>query len=199
MKLAMTLLFSAFVFVLTACPPVDDSTDGGGDLNVGSTDSGGENQDAGVGSDSAGTDRTGTDRSTSTDRAGGRDTAGGVDTSTGGEEYEGEAEEGVVCGGSTCALGVDCCVAIAGSSCDTGGGCTYFGMPCDGPEDCDDGEECCGVEVSSMTYDISCVPAGTCGGKVACTSSADCGGGETCCAENLVPTIDVGYCQSTGC
>ncbi|MEQ9319961.1 MAG: hypothetical protein RIF41_12430 [Polyangiaceae bacterium] len=82
--------------------------------------------------------------------------------------------------GCGCATGQACCVvfdaeqsAITSSSCSELTACADVAFTCDGPEDCQDGQECCAQELGT-----ACVDAGTCIGSdtfVLCRTDEDCG------------------------
>lgn len=140
---------------------------------------------------------------------------GGVceDAGVQGQEYEGEPEEGVVCGSQTCAVAVEptCCVtadlaSIEGKCIESDavceGGLINATFTCDGPEDCDAAtQECCLHEDITTT----CVPIGTCQANpdttdsVVCLDTASgCQLGELCCglAVQFDVPVDMGTCTN---
>jgi hypothetical protein len=108
-------------------------------------------------------------------------------------EYVGVRENGVVCGEDLCAD--SCCVDPFGGTPPTcGATCPLGGGSCDGPEDCNAGEECC-----FSTFSSACVPTGDCrsaGNREICVNSGDCAFDEVCCTDVLLLSfgVDAGAC-----
>ncbi|MCC7111930.1 MAG: hypothetical protein IT382_21730, partial [Deltaproteobacteria bacterium] len=124
-----------------------------------------------------------------------------------GAEYNGTAEDGVVCAGTTCA-GTDsvCCVtfagaALAGACIGPSDPCTALiavQLPCDGTEDCEAGQECC---IDGESFSTSCVAEGTCHqdgptDATGCINTDECGADEMCCgfAGDMDLPVDLGTC-----
>jgi hypothetical protein len=101
---------------------------------------------------------------------------------------------GVVCGNMTCvAPDEDCCVTQTGNTrCQPQGTqCSGRLFTCDGPEDCSNGDDCCGSFNGSMCN------GGGCGANEAplCHVLSDCPSGYVgCCA---VPNTHLHYCSKT--
>ncbi len=87
-----------------------------------------------------------------------------------------DAAVGVGCSDQHCALPGGCCVAqlmpprvtyFCGTqqTCEVDTG-AYFG--CDGPEDCEEEDVCCGAT------DTRCTPLNECGGSIVCHTVEDC-------------------------
>ena len=130
-----------------------------------------------------------------------------------GIEYTGTAEEGVVCGETTCALEDPCCVNLVNfhivATCSDGNGCAAAqgDFPCDGPEDCAETQECCITSDSAPTltshYEATCIDIGTCATSgahvsVACLSTADCTENQLCCSlapDGFKIPVDIGVCS----
>jgi hypothetical protein len=123
-----------------------------------------------------------------------------------GNVYQGAAEDGVVCGDSTCALATACCVNILTSTATCAGnngcmgGATVLPLNCDGPEECTDpaAPVCC-ARFSGST----CVADGACTGMntfETCVTGADCADGSDCCTSDLLSGVgvDAGVCAVRG-
>jgi hypothetical protein len=98
-------------------------------------------------------------------------------------------------------------------SCTTGKCSTTAGtFTCDGPEDCDTGEQCCGSVSTALQiagsphheYFTRCVTSGTCGKGlilretayvIVCKRAADCTAAQTCVPATNMPS-GVGICQA---
>jgi hypothetical protein len=116
------------------------------------------------------------------------DAAGQSDGSTPGQ---------IECGNTTCdASTQECCTTAAGPSCIAKGGTCYGSVAlCDGPEDCNTGEVCCGRNYGS-SRGLRC--ATTCNnGTVVCHLDSDCGSGERCCGTETIAGYSVTTCTPT--
>lgn len=118
-------------------------------------------------------------------------------------EYEGEAEDGVVCGDVTCDKSITCCVGLVAPVCDgAGAGCgpLTIPVPCDGPEDCGDGQVCCATGTPPDLV-VACADAPSCAGTRLCATSADCSGGMVCCSAGVLNELglDIGWCETDHC
>jgi hypothetical protein len=119
-----------------------------------------------------------------------------------GDLYTGDAEDGVVCGGVTCASGAPCCLDLVGGAteCSDNGTCmgslTVVPLACDGPEDCTDPAlpDCC-----ASFGGASCVADGACAGGFnfeTCYDDTSCNAGSNCCGSSQLEMvgIDAGVC-----
>lgn len=115
------------------------------------------------------------------------------------------ATASVSCDGSTCTVpGSYCCQNYDfqsngwnGSCLPTGGGCTIgSSLFCDGPEDCNSFDDCCGTIGNIGGYDyyssFKCVPKGQCDSgndqRVICGNTpSSCPSGTTCVNSSLLP------------
>lgn len=79
----------------------------------------------------------------------------------------------------TCYTGKDSCEGSEGVT------------PCDGPEDCGDGDVCC-VTLTPAPR-TACVPASDCQGTVFCHTDDDCKAGQSCPESSISPFW--GYCN----
>ncbi len=106
-----------------------------------------------------------------------------------------DAALGVACGTATCTLGTqECCVSggIGGSTqtCVTAGTCQDNVLSCDGPEDCNGTDVCCGT---------GSFGGGGGGGGVSTTCAADCTGGQSavlCRVDTDCPSAEPKCCSS---
>jgi hypothetical protein len=104
--------------------------------------------------------------------------------------------QGVPCGNTSCDAPQICCVTFSGATCTAADGCDQgLALACDGPEDCSNGDVCCG-DIGMGGGGSECLPAGDCegggmGSGVLCHSDADCQNNERC---NDVPMVDVRIC-----
>jgi hypothetical protein len=116
-----------------------------------------------------------------------------------GELYTGVSEEGVVCGETTCNVGLSCCPAFMGGAAPTCApepgecpGAMVVNVACDGPEDCTDAASpiCCGGMQFGGT---ACVDAATCTGPTValCVDSEDCNAGVDCCSGGQLAALGV--------
>lgn len=173
-------------------------TDAGGQ---GGTDAGGQDADAGQGMADAGFMLP----------------DGGLDLGDGGlVGYEGEAEEGVLCGETLENCGADgvCCVDVsfAGITATCGMDDGDGGQVCepsaldfrcdDAAEDCGEGAVCCmefgfGGGLTGSSY---CAESCDEGQQTVCTADADCEGGLVCCGAEFSSfslPLDMGICRDT--
>jgi len=171
-------LFAASLLVVAACGGDDDDNSGNPDAAINNPDSGSGNPDGST---------TNPDGSTSNPdgHVGPTTDAGG----TAGEVYCGTA--------GSCDLSTEiCCVTGNGGSatseCTAEGDCTGNAkIFCDGPEDCETDEYCCGQIGNAGT---SC-SATACSLITICHGPSDCpGDSDQCCATDYG-----GYCSSFGC
>jgi hypothetical protein len=130
---------------------------------------------------------------------------GGAGGNTGGGGSGGTAaKQAVACGGDSCQVpGNFCCqnfdwgsYSWKGTCSASGTGCGGSDINCDGPEDCNSFDECCGQidYYGGQEYysSFSCVPKGSCSGsdqRLICGSDpTSCpGGAASCIASNLLP------------
>jgi len=118
-----------------------------------------------------------------------------------------DGSPGVTCGTMTCTPGMECCVTsdmmmppnpvfmcIA-----AGGACMGVASVCDGPEDCDMGERCCGMFAGGGSLSTECRGSG--GGACQpqlCHDAADCPAMHECCPFMYGGT-NVSICSQFGC
>ena len=133
---------------------------------------------------------------------------GGV--GTGGSSGAGQSDGGinvsgsVMCGAGTCSLATEfCCRYVNGQApacVPTNGTCLEgTDLLCDGPEDCDTGQVCCGRLVNSnfgRVYNrLSCSPPDDCTGtndRVVCGSDpTQCPNGRICAASDVAPELRI--------
>jgi hypothetical protein len=86
-----------------------------------------------------------------------------------------------------------CCIAEGGGRCGAIS-CAVDGsevkLACDGPEDCADGEVCCGEPLAEHR----CVAAAACKAKRACHSNDDCDSASSVCVIATTGSADIAYC-----
>jgi len=127
-------------------------------------------------------------------------------------EYEGEAEEGTLCGDATCDVGVACCINLDITTFELRGECSTQADPmlcedaqaqanCDGSEDCNASTLCC-LSGDFTNLELMCLEQSACdaleGDKV-CINSNECENGQVCCGLDTgvsVP-VDLGVCQDS--
>jgi hypothetical protein len=87
-----------------------------------------------------------------------------------------------------------CCIyPILGGNCSSAAcAASQLEHDCDGPEDCGEGEVCCGERMQAHR----CVAAEACSARRACHIDAECGDASTVCAPAVRGIADVGYCVS---
>lgn len=178
--------------------------DGPGDVDSGGVDSGptvdsGPGDDTGPGDDAGPTDDAGPgDDAGPTEDAGPMADAGPMRDV--GPMRDAGGSVGVMCGDMTCSATEQCCImgiGSAGTCIPRGDSCTGASIACDGPEDCDAGEVCCGRAGGggggAACADSCGGPGG--GGFELCHEMSDCSdGADMCCpAGDFVPAD--GFCS----
>jgi len=119
---------------------------------------------------------------------GGGDSDGSSDNADAGGDFT-----GIPCADDTCESGTEvCCAGEGGLTCETT--CDTISFGCDGPEDCEGDDVCCG----SGQDGTQCAAAGECGnqqdGDVVCHVADDCPeAGQDCCKP---PEAPVGVCRN---
>jgi hypothetical protein len=104
-----------------------------------------------------------------------------------------EPEPGITCGTDTCDPSVqECCVAQNGMSqeCVASGTCQSTTIGCDGPEDCQGNDSCCGT-FAAGSVSTGCDAQSSCQ-FVLCNTSDDCPvSSPMCCSSALFPNASV--------
>jgi len=191
--LHLSAVLAASFVLLLGC---DESGDGTGDTSGagGASGPGATTGAGGAGATvSTGTGATGTGATTTGATTTGATTGtGGTTTGAGG----GASGESVACDSLTCALpGYFCCQNYnEPAECLAVGATCVYGVPlsCDGPEDCDSGEVCCGdvfkLGQNESFTNVAC--AATCTGmdhRVVCGASGACPTNESCTTSDILP------------
>ena len=183
--------------------PEDGGTDSGG-LDAGGTDTGtgedaGPGDDGGPDQDAGPGDDTGPGDDAGTDDAGPESDAGPMrDT---GPMRDGGGMVGVMCGDMRCGADEKCCITGIGSAgmcIDRTMDCSGVELGCDGPEDCEAGQVCCGRRSGGgggATCTDSCAGGPGGGGLELCHDADDCSeSGVMCCpAGDFIPAD--GFCS----
>jgi hypothetical protein len=102
----------------------------------------------------------------------------------------------IECGTTTCnAATQQCCVTWQGASCIAKGAqCQGIVATCDGPEDCNPGQICCG-RTWGQNRGLTCTAPNACNnGERVCHLDADCVSGERCCNETTIAGYTVLTC-----
>ena len=102
-----------------------------------------------------------------------------------------DASEGISCGAMTCGSTQECCVGAGDPTCVDQGTCATTTVGCDGPEDCEAGDACCGGAAGSGTM---CTLEPSCA-TVVCHTADDCPGvNDQCCA---IGAANTSFCRPT--
>jgi len=126
---------------------------------------------------------------------GGSDGGDQVDTDASADSADAAAGDvtGIPCAGDTCEAGTEvCCAGEGGLTCETT--CDTVSFACDGPEDCEGDNVCCGSGQDGTV----CAAPGDCGeaqdGDVVCHVADDCPeAGQDCCKP---AEAQVGVCRN---
>lgn len=87
----------------------------------------------------------------------------------------------VSCGNTSCDLSTNvCCVGLTGEECQSGDMCPDFSAPkvCDGPEDCESGQNCCVSFPAGSSCKAACDPNAL--ELTLCHQDAECSNGQVC-------------------
>ena len=164
---SLGFLALCFAFVAPAC---GDDTGGGGDGDASTNDGGGGG--GGDGGGNGGID------------AGGN---GGIDAGGNGGIDAGGGGGSVNCGQAVCSAPQQCCIdtgpgPMTEPMCVDQGTCQGAVVECDGPEDCNGSDVCCGsFGGPNGGGQASCMPPGDQCQVVVCNDVGDCDGTEICC------------------
>ncbi len=126
--------------------------------------------------------------------AGGDDGGGGGDGDAGTDNADAAGGDftGITCADDTCEAGAEvCCLGDMGLTC--AAECAGTSFACDGPEDCEGENICCGSRDGTL-----CTAAGDCGGggegDAVCHVAEDCPeAGQECCT---TPQGNIGVCRN---
>lgn len=151
--------------------------------------------------DGSGTQGSGGNAGSGVDGSSGTSGAGASSGGTGGTGTGNGVPDSVPCGTTTCTTvksaecessgGCHCCIGDSASTCNLyGHPCAGTILYCDGPEDCDVGEKCCGQFSTAPKGALCTIGCGAAADEL-CGSNADCSAGQVCTESPNLPSVKI--------